>query len=193
MNTRTWIRRAGIACASTLAAIVLVAGGIYGSVQYGGNVHVVEAGQVVRSAQLSGAALTEVAHRYGVRSVLNLRGDNAGKPWYDEERRTARDDGLAHVDYGLSAEHDVTPAQLRELLAIIDQAPKPLLIHCNAGADRTGLVSAVYELARGVPLAQASRQLSLHYGHFPYLWSRTDAMDRSLAAFVSARSASSGE
>jgi len=189
-RARRWVRRAVGGAAGVVAAAVLVAGVIYGSVQYGGNVHVVEPGRVIRSAQLSGERLDQVAHQYGVRSVLNLRGDNAGKPWYDDEIRTARADALVHIDYAISAEHDLSPAQMHELLRLVASAPKPLLIHCNAGADRTGLVATLYQLSRGVPLAQASTQLSLRYGHFPYLWSKTDAMDRSLAVFVAERAAS---
>jgi undecaprenyl-diphosphatase len=181
---RTWVRRLGVSAGALLGAIVLAAGGIYGVVQSGGNLHPVEAGVVYRSAQLSGDSLDHVFREYGIRSVLNLRGNNAGKSWYDDEIRTARGDGLVHFDYALSAEHDVSPAQMAELVRLVSNAPKPLLIHCNAGADRTGLVSALYELSRGAPAAQAGAQLSLRYGHFPWLWSRTGAMDRSLALYL---------
>lgn len=193
MKCPRWIKRAGLAVSATFAAIVLVAGGIYGTVQYGGNVHVVEAGRVYRSAQPSGAGLDELTRRYGIRSVLNLRGDNSGKPWYDEEMRAARADKLVHFDYAISAQREVTRSQMDDVLRLIDRAPKPVLIHCNAGSDRTGLVAAVYELSRGAPLKDASAQLSLRYGHFPYLWSKTDAMDRSFAAFAAAHAASSGD
>ena len=189
-RARHWAKRAGAAGAGLLAACLLTAGTVYGVVQYDGNVHVVDPGVVLRSAQPTGARLDEIVHRYAVRSVLNLRGDNAGKAWYEEEMRASRADGLAHFDYAISAEHDVTPAQMDELLRIVATAPKPLLIHCNAGADRTGLVSALYQVSRGVPPAQAATQLSLHYGHFPYLWSKTGAMDRSFAVYLAQRAAS---
>ena len=190
MGALGWAKRVGLAAAGLLAGGVLAAGAVYVGIQYDGNVHVVQPGLVLRSAQPSGARLDALVHQYALRSVLNLRGDNAGKPWYDEEMRTSRADGLVHVDYALSAEHDVTAAQMDELLRIVAAAPKPLLIHCNAGADRTGLVSALYEVSRGVPAAQAATQLSLRDGHFPYLWSKTGAMDRSFAAFVARRAAS---
>ena len=190
MRTTQWAKRVGIAAAGLMATCVLTAGAIYVGVQYDGNVHVVESGRVLRSAQPTAARLDAISHQYAIRSVLNLRGDNAGKPWYDEEMRASHADGLVHFDYALSAEHDVTPAQMDELMRIVAAAPKPLLIHCNAGADRTGLVSALYQVSRGVPASQAATQLSLHYGHFPYLWSKTGAMDRSFVVFVKRRAAS---
>jgi len=189
-RVRVWTRRLALGAGAALLSIVVVAGGVYGAVQYDGNVHVVDPGKIVRSAQPTARRLDAIVHRYGVRSVLNLRGDNTGKPWYDEEMSVSRADGLVHVDYALSAEHDVTPAQMAQLLRIVAAAPKPLLIHCNAGADRTGLVSALYELSAGKSTQEASRQLSIHYGHFPYLWSKTDAMDRSFSVFVAQRAAS---
>ena len=36
------------------------------------------------------------------------------------------------------------PESLRALLAAFDAAPYPIIYHCQAGADRTGLVSAIY-------------------------------------------------
>ncbi len=45
-------------------------------------------------------------------------------------------------------------------------APKPLLIHCLAGADRTGLASALYVAGvEGRGELAAEWQLSIAYGH----------------------------
>ncbi len=189
-RARLWSRRVALGAAGFIVTVLVIAGGIYSTVQYGGNVHVVDPGKVLRSAQPSGARLDEFVHRYGIRSVLNLRGNNAGKPWYEDEMTMSRADGLVHFDYALSAEHEVTPVQMAEVLRIVAAAPKPVLIHCNAGADRTGLISALYEVSLGKPTSEAARQLSLRYGHFPYLWSKTGAMDRSFGVFVAARPAS---
>lgn len=164
-----------------------VAAATYGVIQYDGNLHEVRAGQVYRSAQLTGPALRHVIAAKGIRSVLNLRGDNKGRPWYDDEMSTARAEGVKHIDYSMSAQRELSVAQMRELAALIDQAPKPLLIHCNAGSDRTGLASALVVLQKTHDAEEARSQLSLHYGHFPYLWSKTDAMDRSFEAYVRAQ------
>jgi protein tyrosine/serine phosphatase len=66
---------------------------------------------------------------------------------------------------------------MEKLVDIVQNAKKPILIHCKAGADRTGLVSALYLYSIGDK--NASRMLSLKYGHFPYLFSPTKAMDES--------------
>jgi protein tyrosine phosphatase (PTP) superfamily phosphohydrolase (DUF442 family) len=152
---------------------------------YEGNVHAVALGVLYRSAQLDNGELKAVARQYGIKSVLNLRGAHVGEPWYDSEMATARGLGIVHYDYPLSSKRVVTGRQIAELLAIVRRAPKPLLIHCRSGADRSGLVAALYEYAiAGASAADADRQLSLVYGHFPYLTSRSGAMDDSFRAFV---------
>lgn len=118
-----------------------------------------------------------------MRAVVNLRGSNDGKAWYDEEIRASQALGLQHFDVALSAQHELSPAQIDAVLAMIERAPKPVLIHCNGGSDRTGLISAAWLFAHGSSKAEADAQLALRYGHFPWLGSKTSAMDRSLDAF----------
>jgi protein tyrosine phosphatase (PTP) superfamily phosphohydrolase (DUF442 family) len=152
---------------------------------YDGNFHAVAEGVVYRSAQPGRAELETAARQHGVKSVLNLRGKNPGSPWYEEEVAASRELGIAHFDYGISARRFVSGQQIAEILDIVRQAPKPLLIHCKSGADRAGLVAALYRYAEaGATAEQADGELSLVYGHFPYLTSRSGAMDESFWAFV---------
>ena len=92
-----------------------------------------------------------------------------------------------HYDYPISAKRVVTPQQIGEILDIVRQAPKPLLVHCKSGSDRAGLVAALYRFAEaGASADEADGELSLAYGHFPYLTSRSGAMDDSFWAYVRA-------
>ncbi len=170
-----------------LAALVLVlaAGGYLGALQLDGNVHTVEPGQLYRSAQLGRAGFERVVRAYGIRTIVNLRGAHPGAAWYDGEIAAARSLGVAHYDFALSAEKRVGEKQIDDILRLLRTAKKPILVHCQGGADRSGLVSALYEKAiAGKTGAVADRQLSLRYGHFPYLTSKTGAMDQSFWAFV---------
>ncbi len=162
-------------------------GGYGGVLIYEGNFHAVGDGSLYRSAQLSGSELTSAIQEYGIKSVLNLRGAHRGERWYDDEVAASTANGAAHYDYPLSAKRVVTTRQIGEILDLIRQAPKPLLIHCKSGADRSGLVAALYRYAvEGAGAADADRELSLIYGHFPYLTSRSGAMDDSFWAYVAA-------
>ena len=96
-----------------------------------------------------------------------------------------REHAVDHYDVRISAHHTPTADQMAQILTILRTAPKPLLIHCKAGSDRTGLVAALYRSAiEGEPAEQAASELSLRFGHFPYLMSKTGAMDDSFSAYV---------
>jgi protein tyrosine phosphatase (PTP) superfamily phosphohydrolase (DUF442 family) len=168
-------------------------GAYCGVIIYEGNFHSVQPGVLYRSAQLNQGELETFGRQYGIKSVLNLRGAHAGEAWYDGEIAAVRDLGIAHYDYPISAKRFVTGREIAQLLDIVRNAPKPLLIHCKSGADRAGLVAALYRYAIGeASAADADRQLSLVYGHFPYLTSRSGAMDDSFWAFVHDRAPPSG-
>ena len=91
--------------------------------------------------------------------------------------------GVKFVNMALSANTALDAAQLAKLTDALRDAPKPLLIHCRAGSDRTGLASAIYVATHGGSYHDAQNQLSLYYGHFPYLGSKSAAMGISLERF----------
>lgn len=131
-----------------------------------GNFHSVVAGEVYRSAQPSGDTLSRYQRDHGIRTVINLRGENASEAWYQDETATARRLGIRHIDFRISAKRGITKKEAWRLIEVMRRAPKPLLIHCESGADRTGLASALYVAAvsrLGERAAEA--QLSLRYGH----------------------------
>jgi protein tyrosine phosphatase (PTP) superfamily phosphohydrolase (DUF442 family) len=150
-----------------------------------GNFHTVKAGQLYRSAQLDKAELGTIIDRYHIKSVLNLRGPNPESAWYKDELAAIREHAVDHYDVGISAHQPPTPEQMARILVILRTAAKPLLIHCKAGSDRTGLVAALYRYAvAGEPAEQAASELSLRFGHFPYLTSKTGAMGDSFSIYV---------
>lgn len=178
-------RRVILPLVAVLGAIVLALGIGFLVIEYDGNVHTLQEGQAYRSAQLSGKELKKLVSQHGIRSVLNLRGTKLGKPWYEDEVTAADELGLVHIDYGISANSALTTEQMQTILELIAQAPKPILIHCMSGADRTGLVSALYLAENGHSEARARSELSIRYGHLPFFGvaGNTQAMDDSLDAY----------
>jgi protein tyrosine/serine phosphatase len=144
------------------------------------NLHVVAAGQIYRSSRMSSEALAEVVQTHGLKSVLTLIGTNRA------EGETLQRLGAEYFVFSLSDRHEVTDEQMEKILATIRRAPKPLLIHCKAGADRTGLVAALYHYGiEGQPAAVADGELTVGYGHLPAgLGLGTSAMDRSFWRYV---------
>lgn len=153
-----------------------------------GNFYVVDAGVLYRSAQPDASRLERYAGEHHLRAVLNLRGGHPDAGWYGEELATADRLGIVHLDLPFSATEEATLAQMDELVQTMRSAPKPLLVHCQGGADRTGLAVALYRYAiQHEAPQQAQSGLSPLQGHLPYLGSRTGAMDRSFALYVASR------
>jgi protein tyrosine phosphatase (PTP) superfamily phosphohydrolase (DUF442 family) len=164
-------------------ALLLFLGGAYAYVHGGGNFHEVEKGVLYRSSWLGSVGLEKAIARHGVKSVLNLCGEQPGDAWYDGETQVARRRGIMFRSLALSAKNELDARQLAELVEALRDAPKPLLIHCRAGSDRTGLACAIYVASHGGSYRDACEQLSLYYGHFPYFGSKSVAMDVTLERF----------
>ncbi|MEI4487471.1 tyrosine-protein phosphatase [Frigidibacter sp. MR17.14] len=181
--TRCGWRRAK-RCGITLAVLLAGFVGYLGWLQVSGNVHTVVRGELYRSAQPDAQMLEEMVARNGIRSVINLRGAEEHEGWYREEIATAKRLGLSHADYRMSASKDVSAAEAQEIIRLLRDMPKPLLVHCKSGSDRTGLVSALYLAGvDGSDEESAEDQLSIYYGHIgvPVL-SAAWPMDRSWEA-----------
>ena len=52
--------------------------------------------------------------------------------------------GIAHIDFAMSDRRPLSGADATRLVALMRAAPKPLLIYCRAGSDRTGPAAALY-------------------------------------------------
>jgi len=150
-----------------------------------GNFHRVD-GDLYRSGQLFSFNLPVYIRTYGIRSIINLRGPSEQAGWYRDEKRIARDLGVRHVDFGISDRRVLSRERMDELVRLMQSLPKPLLIHCKAGADRTSLAAALYLYAIKCD-PEAGRMISLAYGHFPWLGSRTRAMDVSFERYLDSR------
>ncbi|NHT77805.1 dual specificity protein phosphatase family protein [Rhizobiaceae bacterium CRRU44] len=156
-------------------------GGYLGYLQLSGNFHTVIEGELYRSAQPSSASLERYVRRYGIKTVINLRGPERRENWYTDEIATASRLGVNHVDFSMSATREVTQETADKLVEIMKTAPKPILIHCKSGADRSGIAAALYShKIAGHDEEISEGQLSIAFGHIgiPYL-SRAIAMDRS--------------
>lgn len=131
------------------------------------NFHEIDAGKYFRSAQLSRDQFNKYIQKYKIKTVINLRGMNVDKKWYQQEMKAMADNpGVEHFDISMSAARLPHPQDLIQLLEIFKNAPKPLLVHCQAGVDRTGEASAIYtQEYMGWSKKDSLKMLSVRYGH----------------------------
>lgn len=121
----------------------------------------------------------------GVVAVLYLRGSDGSAP-YRAEAQACRALGLQFHSFNMSAHRLPPPERVLALIDLFRRIERPFLLHCRAGADRTGLASAIYLLAiEGRPVEDAAEMLSARFGHWS--WSSTGVLDQMLRAYAAAQ------
>nr|WP_321983759.1 tyrosine-protein phosphatase [uncultured Lichenicoccus sp.] len=132
------------------------------------------AGRVYRCNHPTPARLSDLASRYHVRTLVNLRGHRrCGSDALSRE--AARELGLAHVDMAFESRGAPHRERILRFEQIYRSVAFPILMHCKSGADRAGLASGLVIMFEGGTAAEALRQLSWRFGHFNR--SRTGILD----------------
>jgi len=149
-----------------------------------GNFHKVD-NNLYRSAQLYSFNMPYYIQKYHIKSIINFRGKSNSK-WYLDEIKISKEYNVTHYDFGFGDREIQSIKKMNQLIALMQKAPKPLLIHCKAGADRTSLATALYLYKiKNLPASKAEKEgISIEYGHFPWLGSKTIAMDESFKNYI---------
>lgn len=118
------------------------------------NFQIVRDGVLYRSGQLSALGLESIVQTRGIQTVISLRYADDGEetpPDVDEEL-WCRKQGINYVRIrprAWSAKRGPVPAEtaLLEFFEVMDDPDHyPVLIHCFAGAHRTGSFCAIYRM-----------------------------------------------
>jgi protein tyrosine/serine phosphatase len=176
---------------SALASVVLGAGlylGAHALEQENPflNLEVVEPGVLLRSAQPRLGDIERLHQEYGVQTILSLRdGEDAEVIGY------AQANGLDWVILKMKADDPPTPEQVALFLDLVEGKPvdldryagviqrcsrqgpgqvvfgRPVLMHCEGGADRSGVLTALFRIEfQGFSLEEAKQDMLGHW----HLW-----------------------
>ncbi len=116
------------------------------------NLHKVSDG-LYRSAQPTTSGL-ENLKKMGVTTVINLRA-------FDSDQQKIRQTGLASEHISMKAWHPEEEDAVRFLRIVTNSGGKSVLVHCQAGADRTGTMCAIYRIAvQGWTKEEAIREMT---------------------------------
>ena len=149
------------------------------------NFHPIVEGQAYRAGQMTSNELTRCIVSHGIRSVINLRGENPDTPWYREEVAVTESLGIQHQSFRMASQGSVSVQRADELLALLSAAPKPVLIHCDGGADRAAFAAALYAAKiAGRPPEKAEREFSVWYGHWTWVWKKKARLRESFRAYM---------
>lgn len=133
------------------------------------NLHEVVPGQVFRSSQPSPAFLERTVHDKNIRCVLKLNSPKESD-WSRAESAEAAKLGVRFINIPMGVSRLPTREELLSLIDAISSAPRPLLIHCKIGSDRTGVASTLLAMHDGATFDQAvASQLSIRYLHVGHI------------------------
>lgn len=124
------------------------------------NFHTVVENQVYRSARPNPDRIQHWFDQYRIRTVIDMEcGDQRDEP-------KMKSLGIVEQDIKWPSSRLPSTDRLRGLIRAIETCPRPLLIHCRAGAERTGVASVIAAMAIDhEDYATARGQLSSRYFH----------------------------
>ena len=144
------------------------------------NFHQVAPG-MYRSNQ-PGPSRVRAAARQGIRTIINLRGPRDDGGWQLEAESCAKA-GITLLDFTARSRTAPDKAMLHATRALFAEADLPAMMHCKSGADRAGLMSALYLLVvEGRPAREAAGQLAWKYGHVKQ--AKTGLLDAFFQAYI---------
>ncbi len=128
-----------------------------------------------------GPGRVKAAGDMGVRTIINLRGPRDDGGWQLEAEACARA-GITLLDFTARSRAAPDKAMLHATRVLFAEAELPALMHCKSGADRAGLMSALYLLVvENRPAREAAQQLAWKYGHVKH--AKTGLLDAFFRAY----------
>lgn len=117
-----------------------------------------------RSNQPTPGRVTTAA-RNGIKTIINLRGPRDDGGWR-LEHEACQQHGLTLVDFTIRSRAVPDAENIHEARELFETVEYPILMHCKSGADRAGIMAALYLLLRqSACLDEAAKQLSFKYLH----------------------------
>ena len=110
---------------------------------------VVQAGKIYRSGRLSAALVTRTLRKNNIAVIIDLTGDEPDDTDQNAEKKAAVELGIERLNLPLKGNGTGDINNYAHAIAAIVDAKrkgKPVLVHCAAGAQRTGGVIACYRM-----------------------------------------------
>ena len=144
------------------------------------NLHEVAPG-MWRSNQ-PGPSRVRAAAGMGIRTIINLRGPRDDGGWRLEAEACAQA-GITLLDFTARSRAAPDKAMLHAARELFAEAELPAMMHCKSGADRAGLMAALFLLiVEKRPVREAAAQLAWKYGHVKQ--AKTGLLDAFFAAYI---------
>ncbi len=111
--------------------------------------------------------LNDKNHR-GIKTIINLRGKRNCSSYY-LEKEVCKKHNITLIDFPVTSRAAPNPDTILKAKQLFKKVEYPILMHCKSGADRAGLMSALYLiLNKNIRVEEAKKQLSFKYLHIKY-------------------------
>jgi uncharacterized protein (TIGR01244 family) len=97
----------------------------------------------------------------GIKTVINLRDDDERARLEEQEVKAA---GLVYYNRPLPRWDGPNDQEIRELLSLLTTSDKPVFVHCKRGADRTGVLIAIYRIEHDGWTSEEAKAEANRYG-----------------------------
>ena len=122
-----------------------------------------------RSAQPNPWQLKKIIEKYRIKTVINLRGEE-NLEILNYEREICKKYGVNLIETKFHSRGIPKKEKIKESKELFKKIEYPVLIHCKAGSDRTGMISTFYlNFVKNIPIEKAMQQMNFFpYGHLKY-------------------------
>lgn len=126
-----------------------------------------------RSNHPSPGFVKTLARKYGIKTIINIRGNNRSSfngddfsGQYKLELEACNKYGIELLTTRFSSRDAPRVEEILSLKTLLNEIQYPVLFHCKSGADRAGLVSTLYlHFRENQPIESAVKELSIWKGH----------------------------
>ena len=131
--------------------------------------------EMYRSNQPYPSQIRSAYKFYGIKTIINLRGKRDCSSYYLEVK-TCKELNIELVNFPISSRAAPKTSDVVEASNLFKKIKYPALLHCKSGADRAGLMAALYMIFRKKKsVFEAKKQLSFKHLHIKL--SKTGVLD----------------
>lgn len=132
------------------------------------NFGVVVPDKIYRSGELTVSALADVVRGHNIKTIIDMGAYEPGTPEDTLQAMAAESLGVERYVLRLEGDGSGDPTMYLESLRLMtDESKLPMLIHCGAGSERTGMLVVFYRnIVQGVEVDRAFEEAK-RFSHDP--------------------------
>ena len=124
--------------------------------------------QTYRSNQPFPWQILDDKNKRGIKTVVNLRGVRNCSSFF-LEKETCEKHNIKLINFPVTSRAAPKVETILAAKKLFNEVEYPIIMHCKSGADRAGLMSALYLiLHKNVSVEEAKKQLSFKYLHIKH-------------------------